>query len=170
MSDAPDPALAAFVADCRAALVADPGPRGRNRVRARLEALLADPAFVDAHVDPAGPERRVLYRDPELGFVVLAHAYRTPGEARPHDHGPTWAIYGQGAGETEMSDWTVAAPAAEGRPGIARYARSYTLKPGAAFLYNEGDLHSLTHAMPTRLIRIEGQDLTGVRRLSWRPE
>ncbi|HVV95021.1 MAG TPA: hypothetical protein VHD15_16535 [Hyphomicrobiales bacterium] len=170
MSDALDPPLAAFVADCRAALAADPGPRGRNRVRERLEAALATPGFVDAHVDPAGPERHVLYRDGELGFVVLAHSYRAAGEARPHDHGPSWAIYGQASGETEMSDWTAVVPAAEGRPGTARYGRSYTLRPGMAFLYNEGDLHALKRAGPTRLIRIEGTDLSAVRRFSWRPE
>jgi hypothetical protein len=170
MSEAVDPPLTAFVADCRAALVADPGPRGRHQVRARLETLLAEPGFADAHIDPAGPERRVLYRDPELGFLVLAHAYRGSGEARPHDHGPSWAIYGQASGETEMSDWTVAEPAAEGRPGIARYARSYTLKPGMAYLYNEGDLHALKRVGPTRLIRIEGTDLSAIRRLSWRAE
>jgi hypothetical protein len=27
------------------------------------------------------------------------------GEANPHDHGTSWAIYGQAFGETEMSNY-----------------------------------------------------------------
>jgi hypothetical protein len=164
-----DPALERFATACRGALAADPGPGGRERVRALLETELGDPAFVDAHVVADGPERKVLYRDPALGFVILAHAYPRPREAPPHDHGPTWAIYGQASGETEMSDWVVVEPAAEGRLGKARRVRSYTLRPGMAHLYNEGDLHGLKHAGPTRLIRIEGTDLANVRRFAYRP-
>jgi hypothetical protein len=35
---------------------------------------------------------------------------------------------------------------------------------GIAYLYNEGDLHSPSRTATTRLIRVEGQDLTGVKR------
>jgi len=43
------------------------------------------------------PERKVLYEDPKLGFCILAHNYQGARESAPHDHGPYWAIYGQGA-------------------------------------------------------------------------
>ena len=90
---------------------------------------------------------------------ILAHVYRDAKESAPHDHGPTWAIYGQAFGETVMSDWDKLAPASEQEPGKVRLRRQYTLTPGMAYVYNEGDLHSPRRDGPTRLIRIEGRDV-----------
>jgi len=53
---------------------------------------------------------------------------------------------------------------ANGAPGKVEKARTYELTPGIAHVYNEGMLHSPRRAGDTRLIRIEGQDLTKVRR------
>ena len=55
----------------------------------------------------------------------------------------------------------------EGKPGKARRTKDYTLKPGAAYLYNEGDLHSPRRAGTTRLIRIEGRNMEKVQRLPY---
>ena len=63
-----------------------------------------------------------------------------------------------------MSDWQVVEPAADGRPAKARKLREYTLTPGSAHVYNEGDLHAPSRAGPTRLVRIEGTNLEGVAR------
>src|SRR5712691_9417027 len=78
-----------------------------------------------------------------------------------------WAIYGQARGETVMNDWALVQPAAENKPGKVRLVTSYTLKPGMAHVYNEGDLHSPRREGPTRLIRIEGTNMDKVRRLSY---
>jgi hypothetical protein len=45
--------------------------------------------------------------------------------------------------------------------------RTYSLTPGVAHVYNEGDLHAPTRVAPTSLIRIEGTDMTRVKRLSY---
>jgi hypothetical protein len=66
-----------------------------------------------------------------------------------------------------MSDWTVLEPAAEGKPGTVKRARSYPLKPGDAHVYNEGDVHSPRRDGPTKLIRIEGTNMERVKRLSF---
>ena len=92
--------LEEFAAQCGAALRAAPGEAGRRQVTALVRAALADPGFVAAQVPEGTPERHVLYEDPELGFAILAHAYTGPRTSGPHDHGPSWAIYGQAAGET----------------------------------------------------------------------
>jgi hypothetical protein len=157
--------LEAFAAACQRALSEDPGPEGRKKVCAIVQDVLKDEAFVARHVGDDGPERKILYEDPTLGFCILAHAYHGAKESNPHDHGPSWAIYGQARGETVMSDWTLVEPAAENKPGKVRLARSYTLKPGMAYVYNEGDLHSPRREGPTRLIRIEGTNMDKVRRL-----
>jgi predicted metal-dependent enzyme (double-stranded beta helix superfamily) len=156
--------LEQFAGACRRILAADPGPDGRREVCALVQEVLADQAFIAAHLGDDGPERKILYEDPDLGFCILAHVYRGAKESPPHDHGPSWAIYGQARGETVMSDWTLVEPAAESRPGKVRHARSYTLKPGMAYLYNEGDLHSPRRDGPTRLIRVEGTNMDRVRR------
>src|SRR5260370_35279905 len=87
--------LDAFCEDCRTAVKADQGPGGREAVRGNLERLLAEPAFLDRHVLSAPPGRHTLYEDPALGFVVLAHINAKGHKSPPHDHGASWAGYGQ---------------------------------------------------------------------------
>jgi predicted metal-dependent enzyme (double-stranded beta helix superfamily) len=159
--------LEKFASACRDILAVDPGPAGRAEVSALVEDVLKDEAFVAAHLGDEVPERQILYEDPQLGFCILAHVYTTPKESQPHDHGPSWAIYGQARGETVMSDWERVEPASEGKPGKARRVRSYAMTPGMAHVYNEGDLHSPRRDGPTRLIRIEGTNMDKVRRLSY---
>jgi predicted metal-dependent enzyme (double-stranded beta helix superfamily) len=157
--------LQQFAAECRTILRSEPGPSGRRQICMRLEELLRSPEFVSQNLDDQTPERQVLYEDPDLGFCVLAHSYKGPKDSPPHDHGPSWAIYGQAEGETEMTDYELVAAAAEGKPGKARAVRTYKLTPGAAYLYNEGDLHSPRRRGPTRLIRIEGMNMDRIKRL-----
>ncbi len=157
--------LEQFAGECRTILKSEPGPSGRRKICVRLEELLRDSQFVASSVGEATPERQVLYEDPELGFCVLAHNYSGPKDSPPHDHGPSWAIYGQARGETEMTDYALVAPASEGVAGKARPVRTYKLTPGTAYLYNEGDLHSPRRRGPTQLIRIEGMNMDRVQRL-----
>jgi hypothetical protein len=159
--------LEQFAAECRRILQAQPGPDGRRQVCATLQGVLTDETFVARHLGDDVPERKILYEDPDLGFCILAHHYQGAKESAPHDHGPTWAIYGQARGQTVMSDWTVLQPAAEGKPGKVRLARSYPLKPGDAHVYNEGDVHSPRRDGPTKLIRIEGRNMDRVKRLAF---
>jgi predicted metal-dependent enzyme (double-stranded beta helix superfamily) len=148
-------------------LSAEPGPGGREKVRSLVEDVLKDEAFVAKHLGDDVPERKILFEDPKLGFCILAHVYKGARESNPHDHGPTWAIYGQARGETLMNDWALVERASEGKPGKVRHVRSYPLKPGMAHVYNEGDLHSPRRDGPTRLIRIEGRNMDTVKRLAY---
>jgi predicted metal-dependent enzyme (double-stranded beta helix superfamily) len=158
-----------FAAECRRLLNQEPGPAGREKVVSLLEDVLKDSEFVDRHLaDGTGP-REVLHEDPELGFTVLAHAYEGASQSNPHDHGPSWAIYGQARGETEMTEWEVVEPAGEDKAGKVRRVKTYALKPGMACLYNEGQLHSPRREGATRLIRIEGMNLDGVKRQRYEP-
>ena len=159
--------LEQFAAECRTILQSEPGPSGRRQICMKLEQRLRDRAFIEASLNDATPERQVVYEDPDLGFCVLAHSYKGPKDSPPHDHGPSWAIYGQAEGETEMTDYELVAAAAEGKPGKARPVRTYKLTPGTAYLYNEGDLHSPRRRGPTRLIRIEGVNMDRIKRLKF---
>jgi hypothetical protein len=158
-----------FAAECHRILKADSGFEGRKKVRSLVEDVLQDEAFLAKHLGDDVIERKVIYEDQELGFCILAHVYKGAKESNPHDHGPTWAIYGQASGETEMSDWELVEPAQNGEPGKVRRVRNYALKPGMAHIYNEGDLHSPRRMGPTRLLRIEGTNMDKVKRLAYQP-
>jgi predicted metal-dependent enzyme (double-stranded beta helix superfamily) len=156
-----------FSQACSKILNADPGPSGRQKVCELLREALKDESFVAKNLTDDVPERKVLYEDPKLGFVILAHHYQGAKESAPHDHGPYWAIYGQGKGETKMTDWELVEAASEAKAGKVRRKKTYTLAPGMAYLYNEGDLHSPSRAGSTRLIRIEGKNMETVKRLKF---
>ena len=154
-----------FSKDCRAALLKDPGPAGRELVRQYTEKACADPEFAATYLGPDNnDDRKILYEDPDLRFCILAHVYKGQKNSNPHDHGPSWAIYGQVAGVTEMTDWRLLAKPENGAASKVEKVRSYALTPGTAHVYNEGVLHSPARAGDTRLIRIEGQDVTKVKR------
>ena len=161
--------LDSFAAHVRDILQKENTPAGRERVTELLRDALEDRVFVESLFDERSPERRIVYEDPQLGFCILAHRYTDAKKGLPHDHGPSWAIYGQADGETIMSDWLPLEAAAPGKPGKVKKLREYTLAPGIAHLYNEGDVHAPSRTGPNRLIRIEGTNLERVARGRYEP-
>jgi hypothetical protein len=160
--------LDSFASECRRLLTADSGRAGREQVRDLVQEVLKDERFLATYLNDNTPDRQVIYEDPDLGFCICAHLNREAREANPHDHGTSWAIYGQAFGETEMSDWEIIEAASEDKPGKVRRGRVYSLKPGMAHIYNEGDVHSPKRAAATGLIRIEGTDTQKLKRFSYK--
>ena len=152
---------------CQKILSERPGPEGREKIAELLQVLLSDPANVDALVPESTGERDILYEDPELGFCILAHKYEGEKTAPPHDHGPSWAIYAQARGETIMRDYDRIEDASADKPGRVKVSRTYSLTPGIAKVYNEGDLHAPTRVGPTSLVRVEGTNMSRVERLRY---
>jgi hypothetical protein len=159
--------LEQFATQCHDALKSKPGTEGREAVCSLVKDVLKDSAFTAKYIPEGTPERKVLYEDPELGFTILAHAYVGAKNSKPHDHGPSWAIYGQVAGETLMTDWDCLARPADGTPGKAKHNRDYAMRPGDAYLYDPGVLHSPRREGSTRLLRIEGMNMDRVKRLPY---
>ncbi len=119
---------------------------------------------MQAHLGPANKDaRKILYEDPELGFCILAHVHLGVANSQPHDHGPSWAVYGQVAGETEMIEWK------EVSPGRVQKLRQYCLRPGQAVVYHQGDIHSPRREGETRLLRVEGVNMDNVGRRRFSP-
>jgi hypothetical protein len=160
--------LEAFCRDCATSLRADPGRGGKEKVRQDLERLLVDEAFVAAHCGPDAEHGvHVLYRDPELGFCVLAHINREPRTSPPHDHGTSWAIYGQATAYTDMTEYR--RQDGGSGPGEARLAvtRRYRLEPGQAGLFDVGAIHAIAYGDDARFVRVTGADLERVPRLKF---
>jgi hypothetical protein len=145
--------------------VEGPRPGGPRTGPPYTEKAASDPEFVAKHLGPdLDAERKLLYRDPDLQFCIFAHLYKGARNSAPHDHGPSWAVYCQVTGVTEMTDWRLVEKPEGGRAGKVEKVRTYDLTPGHAHLYNEGDLHSPRREGDTRLIRIEGVELSTVKR------
>ena len=158
--------VADFGKSCSQLLKDKPTSAALEEIRAGLERdLLTNPTVINAHLsDDAAPERKILYEDQDLGFCILAHNYQGAKHSTPHDHGPTWAIYGQVAGTTAMTEYTrVEKPTADA-PGKVKPAKTYELRPGMAAAYEVGVLHAPSREATTKLIRIEGKNLIGVKR------
>jgi predicted metal-dependent enzyme (double-stranded beta helix superfamily) len=153
-----------FIADVKAALKRDPGPAGREDVRQKLERLLANKDFVAATCgDDAPLGLKVLYEDKDLGFQVLAHINDKARKSPPHDHGASWAIYGQATGHTDMIEWERTDDGAA-RAELKEVKR-YRLNPGMAGIYQDGAIHSIDYPDRARFIRVTGTNLDKIDRV-----
>src|SRR5215469_4445368 len=102
--------LEQLAADIRATLTRDSGPTGKAAICGLVSRALTDEAFVARHLSErksGADPREILYQDPTLGFCICGHVYAGAANGSPHDHGPSWAVYGQAAGTTEMTDWKI---------------------------------------------------------------
>lgn len=160
--------LEQFCRDAHDALLAAPGPAGRQQVRAHLERLLANEAFVERELGPQAPlGKRTLYEDKELGFVVLAHVNKDAHASPPHDHGPSWAVYGQAYAHTDMTVFCrIDGNDGAGKAELVEVQR-YRLLPGQAGVYDVGAIHAIDYPANTRMIRVTGKDLDHVERLRY---
>lgn len=160
-------ALTQLAADIRETLETLPDRAGKEAIRRHVSKALADPSFVAAHLQeraPGADPREILYEDAELGFCICGHVYSGPANGLPHDHGPSWAIYGQATGVTEMTDWRVVHKGQGDEPTLVEPVQTYAMRPGDAHLYDVGDVHSPKRDAPVKIIRIEGQNLDRVQR------
>lgn len=159
--------LEQLASDIHNTLKAEPGANGKEAICKHVAKALEDEDFVAKHMPDRAPDvhpREVLFEDPELGFCICAHVYGDAARGKPHDHGSSWAIYGQAAGQTEMSDWRIVEKGDGDKPNLVVRERTYTLMPGDAHFYDVGAVHSPKRDKPTRLLRIEGANLDNVKR------
>lgn len=157
--------LEAFAKDLKQVLTKGHSPAELEKSRQIVEKALQDKGFVEKYLGKeADGERKIVYEDPDLGFCILTHVYKGPKTGKPHDHGPSWAIYGQAFGETMMTDYDIVSPPKGDQPGKLKARETYKLTPGDARFYNIGDVHCPARESETRLIRIEGMNMDGVAR------
>jgi hypothetical protein len=157
--------LEALANDIRSTLKSGPVSETGPKVATLVERALKDKEFVQANLGrPNMKIREVIYEDPETGFCVCAHTYEGAANSAAHDHGPSWAIYGQAEGVTEMTDWKIIKKGRGDEPSLVEPVRTYKLEPGMAKFYDVGAVHSPKRDGATKLIRIEGKNLDTVKR------
>lgn len=155
-----------FVRDIKTTLKADSGPGGQKIIRQRMEELLQNKEFLAKALPPDATDgHRKLYEDADQGFVVLAHYHTKHRKSPPHDHGPSWAIYGQAIGWSEMGIWQrTDGGAGEGRAEL-KPADTFRLTPGKAGIFDVGHIHSVDRNDGVcGYIRVTGRDLDFVKR------
>ena len=155
-----------FKKDAHDILKADPGPAGREKVAARLGALLDNDDFIEAFCENARPGRHVIYEDPEQHWQLMVHRMTEAHKGVPHDHGASWAIYGQAIGHTDMSLWKRLDGEGEGSARLEK-VKEYRLTRGKAGVYNGNEIHSIAYPAGAVFVRVTGCDLDQIPRLRY---
>ena len=155
-----------FITDCRDILARDPGPGGREQVRINLERLLGNSDFVETYCGDSVPRGlNVLYEDPKLGFQILAHINDKARISPPHDHGASWAIYGQATKYTDMIEWEREDDGKDPNQAKLKPVKKYRLTPGKAGIYQDGAIHSIDYPDYARFVRVTGTNLDKIDRI-----
>jgi len=104
------------------------------------------------------PASRELHRDPDHGFMLLAHAEGQGLYRPPHDHGRAWVLYAVQSGELEVGTYArVTGP--DGRERLVR-REMHVLRPGEARAYLPGDVHDTRCSSETAMVlRFTERDL-----------
>jgi predicted metal-dependent enzyme (double-stranded beta helix superfamily) len=155
--------LEKFCADARNALKADAGPAGHDAILAKLEQLLKEDSFLAECCGPdAKPGIKTIYRCPETGFNVLVHIYEKGKSGPPHDHGTSWAIYGQAEGNTTMTVWKRKDDRSDDAHADIEEYKSFELGPGMAGKFEVGEIHSIKISDGSKFVRVTGTDLNTI--------
>jgi len=163
--------LEQFCEDCRQALKRGSGSAELQRVRESLAKLLRNEGFVERSCGAAVPAGlHLLYEDPESGFQVLAHVNEKARVSPPHDHGASWAVYGQAIGHTDMTEFRRVDDRADPECAKLEVARKYRLNPGEVGVYADGAIHSIDYPDKSRFIRVTGTNLDRIGRQAFDTE
>ena len=155
-----------FCDDVREILRVGDNPDGRDRVRQKLEQLLVDPDFCAAYVGAdTEPGLKQIFEDEETGFCVLAYNMEAPRVSPPHDHGGSWAVYGQVDGHTDMTIWGAPAGSDKIQP-----VREFRLAGGQAGLFDVREIHSINYTEGAKFVRVTGKDMAQETRRVFDPE
>jgi predicted metal-dependent enzyme (double-stranded beta helix superfamily) len=160
--------LDTFIADCLAAVRADPTHRAAHEVMSRA---FSDPSQVLAAVgEPAAGGFSAIYRSPEL--TILNVIWKPGFTIHPHNH-EMWALIGVYTGREDNIFWRrlkddAPHPAGKGR---IEAAGAKALSTGDVVPLGKDIIHSVTNPIDrfSGAIHIYGGDFFGVPRSEWDP-
>ena len=154
-----------FCHDVRGLLLAGDTREARDAIRVKLNDLLVDAEFCAVHLgEDSAKGVNQIYQDAETGFCVLTYNMTNPRISPPHDHGNSWAVYGQVEGFTDMTIWSAATPT------DIEPVKTFRLDAGQAGLFDVGDIHSIDYGAGAKFVRITGVDMAQETRRVYNPE
>lgn len=137
-----------------------------EKIRVRMERIITDPQFIAEYFGARQPPgMKKIYSDPELGFEVMTYRYEKAQSSQPHDHGDSWAVYGQVREHTDMTEWERTDDGSSRDRAQLKVKHQYRLNPGQAGVYFVRELHSTATADGSCYLRITGTDLEMIERL-----
>lgn len=160
--------LADFCRNANKSLKSKPLADALPAIADDLAELLKTPAFVAETFKEDTPEgKRELYHDAETDFYVLAHVQGAGKAGKPHDHGTSWAIYGNARAVTQMTEFKRVNAATADHAELAR-TEDYGLGPGQTRAFPPGVIHCTSHPQKAWVIRVLGADLDKTPRYHFR--
>lgn len=120
-----------------------------RRLLTELAKTSASESWLDEIVNTR-PASKELYRDPEHGFILLAHTEKKGTYRPPHNHGAGWVFYAVQSGELEMTTYkNITTP-----NGITHLVSRGTdrLTLGDCRVFLPGDIHD-THCISENFIQ-----------------
>ena len=158
--------LQEFCRDTRNHLKSGANRAALDKVKAGIERLVQDDGFIKQHFqDNVEVGLRRIYADPELGFEVLAYRWDIARSSQPHDHGNSWAIYGQVYAYTEMIEYERTDDGSDPERATLKAKSKYRLNPGRVGIYWGRELHSTATPAGACYLRITGTDLENIPRI-----
>ena len=152
-----------FCAEASQALKSDQSKSGCEAVRAAMQHLLENEDFVARYLGPdSGGMSDEIYRDADTGFVLLTHNFTRGGIRKPHDHGPSFAVYGQAHNYTDQTIWRRIDDGTEDGYAELEVADTFRQDPGHVALIDIGEIHSIAYPDNSRILRLLGTDLEQV--------
>lgn len=121
-----------------------------------LKAPVTEPWLAELHQQ--APAQQEMHRDPDNGFVLLAHTEPEGLYRPPHDHGRSWVIYAVQQGEIEMGTYAkVQDP--DGKVELVKRG-STRVSAGQTQVFLPGDIHDTKCISgPALLFRFTERDL-----------
>ena len=149
-----------FCDDCRETLLEKPNKEGHEKLVVLLERFLKNKNFITEQLSPeAKPGRPIIFQDPETGFCIQNHIHERVGGGPPHDHGSSWAVYGQAVGCTGMTEYLRKDDGQKKGFAELEILREFNMNAGEAGLFDVGEIHSIRVVPGGRVIRITGANL-----------
>ena len=96
---------------------------------------------------------------------MLAHINDKARISPPHDHGASWAIYGQATKHTDMIEWEREDDGRIPNTPSSSPSKKYRLTPGKAGIYQNGAIHSIDYPDYARFVRVTGTNLDKINRI-----
>ena len=112
------------------------------------------------------------YGHPGDGFYLMSGVQPPGRDNLPHDHGPTWVVYGVYQGAIEQTKWRWSYPEADRTSPEIKPVESWVQQPGDIAFFLPGEIHQTRCVADDRavVVRLEGQKLAGVIRHRYDPK
>lgn len=152
-----------FIADCRAAITADPTHKTVREVVARA---VSDPgAVLQALGEPVRAGVNRIHVAPDL--TILNLVWGPEMTFMPHDH-RMWAVIGVYTGREDNIFWR----RLPGEGGRIEAAGAKALSAGDCSVLGKDIIHSVTNPIPrlTGALHVYGGDFFAMERSEWNPE